>query len=86
MARFILQPRSLERQGDFIFRRGMGRLLMDRIIDYARGQGTRWLVGDILRENKTMLALALALGFAVESARSDGEAVHVRLGLQAAPA
>jgi acetyltransferase len=91
VVRAIADPDNIEAEFAIVVRsdlkgRDMGRLLMDRIIDYARGQGTRWLVGDILRENKTMLALALALGFAVESARSDGEAVHVRLGLQAAPA
>jgi acetyltransferase len=91
VVRAIGDPDNVEAEFAIVVRsdlkgRGMGRLLMNRIIDYARGQGTRWLVGDVLRENKGMLGLALALGFAVEPARSDAEVAHVRLALRTAPA
>jgi acetyltransferase len=44
---------------------GLGRALMERLIDGARRHGLRRLVGSILAVNTSMLALAIALGFAV---------------------
>lgn len=44
---------------------GLGRMLMDKIIRYARGHGTQRLVGTVFNENKSMLDLARRLGFVV---------------------
>jgi acetyltransferase len=44
---------------------GIGRLLMDRLIDYARSRALAELFGDILAENEPMLALCRDLGCAV---------------------
>ena len=41
---------------------GIGRLLMDRLIAYARSRGIAELFGDILAENTAMLALCRDLG------------------------
>jgi acetyltransferase len=49
-------------------RRGIGRLLMTRLIQYARSRGLSELTGDILAENRPMLALAAELGFAMTPA------------------
>jgi acetyltransferase len=49
-------------------RRGIGRLLMTRLIQYARSRGLSELTGDILAENHAMLALAAELGFAMTPA------------------
>jgi acetyltransferase len=49
---------------------GLGRRLMTKMIDYLRRRGTRRLVGTVLCENTSMLALARALGFE-ESACPD---------------
>jgi acetyltransferase len=43
--------------------RGLGRLLMDRIIRYCRARGTARIVGETLIENRAMLGLARQLGF-----------------------
>jgi acetyltransferase len=43
--------------------RGIGRLLMDQIIAYARKRGIRRIFGDVLAENQRMLNLARDLGF-----------------------
>ena len=59
--------------------RGLGYLLMQRIISYARGRGIRSIVGDVLRENQPMLELARDLGFDVEPSGSDPAVVRVRL-------
>jgi acetyltransferase len=43
--------------------RGLGRLLLDKMIRYARARGTKRLVGTVLRENQAMLKLARSSGF-----------------------
>jgi acetyltransferase len=63
--------------------KGLGRLLMTRIIDYARARGTRFVFGEILRGNTAMLALAKACGFGIEPSE-DPAVVSVRLPLQEA--
>jgi acetyltransferase len=42
---------------------GLGRALMQQLIDYAKADGLRRLVGTVLRDNVQMLDLATALGF-----------------------
>jgi RimJ/RimL family protein N-acetyltransferase len=42
---------------------GLGWLLMQRIIDYARAEGLRRIHGQVLAENSTMLAMCKELGF-----------------------
>jgi acetyltransferase len=44
---------------------GVGRILLDRLIDLARERGLRALVGDTLATNTPMLRLARSFGFAV---------------------
>jgi RimJ/RimL family protein N-acetyltransferase len=46
-------------------RRGLGRTLLTKLIDHARRQGLRRLVGTTLSENEGMLRLARRLGFSV---------------------
>jgi acetyltransferase len=61
--------------------RGLGRLLIDKMIRYCKARGTRRLVGDVLAANAPMLQLARALGF--EGAPdADGQVVRLRLMLQ----
>ncbi|MGE5792650.1 MAG: N-acetyltransferase family protein [Bacteroidota bacterium] len=45
---------------------GLGRLLLERVIDAARRNGVRRLTGDVLAANARMLALARRLGFRIE--------------------
>lgn len=52
--------------------RHLGQLLMDRIIKYARARGTHWLVGEALRENTPMIALARACGFTITPTEDPG--------------
>ncbi|WP_193366710.1 bifunctional acetate--CoA ligase family protein/GNAT family N-acetyltransferase [Pelagibius marinus] len=62
--------------------RGLGRALMERIMDYAvkRGIGEIW--GDVLADNARMLALCDDLGF--ERGRREDGIVHVRRRLRGA--
>ncbi|TSE30798.1 bifunctional acetate--CoA ligase family protein/GNAT family N-acetyltransferase [Tepidimonas charontis] len=62
--------------------RGLGRLLMQRLIDYLRAHGTRRIVGTVLRENQAMLALVQRLGFQIRPHPEDPDLRCVELPLQ----
>ncbi len=57
--------------------RGLGFLLMTRIIDIARQRGIGEIIGDVLHENAPMLKLAQSLGFRLASHPDDPELVRV---------
>lgn len=65
-------------------RRGIGRLLMARILDHARARGIGEVTGSILRENVAMVALARALGFAIEDEPGATAMVRARIATGAA--
>nr|WP_220128393.1 bifunctional acetate--CoA ligase family protein/GNAT family N-acetyltransferase [Desulfosalsimonas propionicica] len=62
--------------------RGLGTLMMRRIIDYARQQGIGELYGEVLAENRGMLKICNALGFSKRHHRDAPELVLVSLPLQ----
>jgi len=62
-------------------KRGLGHLLMTRLIAAARRRGFARLVGVVLRENTGMLALARSLGFEVRDDRDAPEQVIAALDL-----
>ena len=50
---------------------GLGWKLMDTMVRYCRTRGTRKIVGQILRENRSMLGLVTDLGFVGRSVPDD---------------
>jgi acetyltransferase len=52
--------------------RGIGRLLMRHLIEYAASRGIRELFGDVLAENANMLLLCRHLGFKTAAPPRDG--------------
>ncbi len=52
--------------------KGYGRLLLQRVLDYAQSRGIKRVVGYVLRENLKMLALAERLGFLRQAGRAGG--------------
>ena len=50
---------------------GLGWLLMQRVIDYAKEKGLRRVYGDVLAENATMLQMCAELGFHMEDLGSN---------------
>jgi RimJ/RimL family protein N-acetyltransferase len=50
---------------------GLGWLLMQRIIDYAKQKGLRRVYGDVLVENTTMLQMCAELGFYAQDMGSN---------------
>ncbi len=62
---------------------GVGAMLMNKIIHYARNRGIRELWGEVLRENRPMLRLNRKLGFKVRPIAEDPSIMHVSLDLTA---
>lgn len=60
---------------------GLGRLLLERVIDAARRNGVRELTGDVLATNARMLALARRLGFRIELHPEGGTLRRIVLDL-----
>jgi acetyltransferase len=89
VARIVIDPDEV--RGEFAVTvrsdlkcRGLGRLLMNHLLDYCAGRGLAVVEGVALPENTGMHALARALGFAV-AADADGM-VTMRRVLDAARA
>jgi acetyltransferase len=83
--RTVTDPENIEAEFAIIVRsdvkrRGLGRMLFDKMIRYCRSRGTEKLVGDVLKENKPMLNLTRRLGFA-ERNSPDPAVVRVTLKL-----
>ena len=53
-------------------RRGLGELLMRQLVDVARREGIESVTGDVLPENRPMIALARKIGFSAEDDRTEG--------------
>ena len=65
--------------------RRLGGILMDKLIRYLRGHGTRRIVGTVLKDNRGMLDLAQFLGFTIAVHPEDPGLRHVELDLQGPP-
>jgi acetyltransferase len=64
--------------------RGLGYLLMTRLIAVAREWRIEELFGEVLRENRPMLAMCRELGFRIASDPQDAGVMLVRNGLNSA--
>jgi acetyltransferase len=86
VARACVDPGNLTAEFAVLVRsdlkgRGLGRLLMDKLIRYCRARGLRELWGSILTANDPMRHLAHSLGFRVR--RTECSIEEVVLDLQA---
>jgi acetyltransferase len=72
--------------GDAWQRRGLGRALMQALIEAAREQGLEYIDGFVLASNQPMLALLSRLGFTSERDGDDATLRRVWLKLAAPPA
>jgi RimJ/RimL family protein N-acetyltransferase len=54
----------------FVSGQGLGKILMQRLIEWCKANGIRHLWGDVLDDNNAMLKLAETLGFVRESRHS----------------
>jgi GNAT superfamily N-acetyltransferase len=68
---------------DALQHQGVGRLLLERLVDVAREAGLETIVADVLAGNAAMLGLLRSLDLPRRS-ESDGETVTVRMNLTGA--
>jgi acetyltransferase len=66
--------------------KGLGWALMQLLIEYARSEGLKYLFGEVLNENTTMLAMCRELGFEVAHDQNDPGIAIVSLDLASPPA
>jgi acetyltransferase len=86
VARYITYPDGASCEfaivvGDEWQGRGLGRYLMEQLIEIARSRGLTRMSGDILAANQPMLALVATLGFAVDESPVEPGERHVTLSL-----
>ena len=87
VARAIADPDNVQAEFGIILRadlkgRGLGGLLLQRLIAYQRAAGTLRLVATILAENESMRALGRRLGFTEQPTPGDACTVQLSLALQ----
>jgi len=60
---------------------GLARHLMERLIDWGRGQGMTDIVGQVLTDNQPMLGFVRRLGFSLRRTPGEQDLVEARLSL-----
>lgn len=83
VAHFFADPDKLRAEYAIAVRsdwkgRGVGFVLMTRLIDIARQRGIGELAGEVLRENQPMLQMCRELGFTISPQPADPAIVQVR--------
>jgi GNAT superfamily N-acetyltransferase len=58
---------------------GLGRHLMENLLDFAAARGIKTVYGDVLAENRPMLALCRALGFTIRLNPGDPSSQRVEI-------
>ena len=61
---------------------GLGWLLMELMIEYARVEGLQSIRGQVLQENRTMLQMCRQLGFHITSDPDETSIAIVALALK----
>ena len=86
VVRVFIDPDNVDAEFAIIVRsdmkgRGLGHLLLRKMIDFLIGRGTQRMVGAVLHENHGMRELARSNGFVVDAAGSDADALRIVLTL-----
>ncbi|HWA88776.1 MAG TPA: bifunctional acetate--CoA ligase family protein/GNAT family N-acetyltransferase [Rhizomicrobium sp.] len=88
VSRIVADPDNMRAEFAVLVRsdlkgRGIGRMLMQEIVAYARSRGIQELFGDVLEDNALMLALCRELGCAMSSVMGAQGVVRATLRLSA---
>jgi len=62
----------------YVSGQGLGRQMLQLLLDWGRSHGLHEIYGDVLSENAPMLRVAAALGFERERVPGDGNLLRVR--------
>jgi acetyltransferase len=62
--------------------RGLGWTLMQLIIEYAKSEGLKYISGDVLQDNTTMLKMCRDLGFEIKTDPVEHDICDVKLTLR----
>jgi acetyltransferase len=86
VVRAVIDPDNVDAEFAVIVRsdlkaRGLGRILMRKMMAFLSDRGTERMVGYVLRENEAMRKLARSLGFEPTDAPADADAVLLTLKL-----
>jgi acetyltransferase len=86
VARFSANPDNTEAEFAIVVRtdlkgQGLGRILTERLIAYARTRGIGEIHGQVLHENTAMLAFCKQLGFSLQAEEGAPELVKASLKL-----
>jgi acetyltransferase len=84
--RVMAEPNNEQAEFAMLIRRdmtgkGLGPLLLRRIIDYAKQRGIRQMYGEVLSENRAMLRLCQAFGFILKAVPNDPGVIRATLSL-----
>jgi acetyltransferase len=84
VARFFADPDNETAEFAVIVRtdlkgHGLGRILAQRLLDYARARGIKEIHGQVLRENTAMLGFCKELGFSLKAEEGAPELVRASL-------
>lgn len=82
MINLLLSPKTQKAEYGVVIRsdqkgRGLGRLLMEKIVRYARDRQIGEICGFARRDNEAMLTLCAKLGFAIQETDDDFVEVHL---------
>jgi acetyltransferase len=91
VARGVCDPDNVDAEFAILVRsdvqgRGLGRILLAKLIRYLREHGTRRIVGYVLRENMAMRRLVETFGFEIQSLTMEPGTIYYALELQPARA
>ncbi|WP_418318184.1 GNAT family N-acetyltransferase [Piscinibacter sakaiensis] len=87
VVRAVCDPDNVEAEFAVIVRsdlkgKGLGGMLMDKLLRYLKARGTRRVIGHVLHDNKSMQGLAAHLGFKMRKHEIDDDATVWELSLQ----
>lgn len=88
VVRAVIDPDNIDAEFAIVVRsdlkgRGLGGLLMRKMIRYLEIRGTRRMVGDVMHGNDAMRGLLEPLGFVIDAKHSDSDARRWVLSLPA---
>lgn len=86
VVRAVCDPDNIDAEFAIIVRsdlkgRGLGHMLLGKMIDFLSRHGTQRMVGHVLRENEAMRELALSHGLSLDTTGSDAHTLRYALTL-----